>query len=337
MKLKDIVGPEAIAAENRLCDIDVNLERIIDFGNECAFISGSVVERLGNETSDVDIYVVTKEQLIRGRKKLAYNVPGKHYYIEINQFTFNYLKRLNEKIDRLSNTRFHNSEISLVELEHYYRVAIGVPLFNKELFEKIADGFYKEKVNTIFEKYYYNAAIYSLKLSKTILDFDVERACFYAQKAFENSVDYYLAKNQEGYASDKYRYAKLKRLLGGENDEMYIRSWNLRSFSGDEALGYISGVVEYCDNMQVCCNDETNMSYELISETHKVNVIENYVIQDNLYVFRFSQIHEAILQLILDGVTDFNSICKMTNISNQLVYNYLFDLEKYGFTKLKEC
>lgn len=231
----------SLRVEPRLQSTDFNFSEIFNINSDSAFISGSVVEGLGNKSSDVDIYIITSSDLMDGMK-INYTNTEVGYYNEINVRSREIHRNIRDKINGLNYKQYSEylTDALVDDLDYYYRVCISVPLFENSTYLSDISGFSKDIAAKNKAHYYgYNAYSNFVK-SKDMLELSqLGEAYHYANRALYYFYESVCAVNNECYTSQKSIYPRLARI------RTLAPEW-LAMFSENRYLGKQS-IDAYCN------------------------------------------------------------------------------------------
>lgn len=238
--------------------IAINLEEIKAFirtrKDDMVFVSGSLIEGFGNEGSDIDVYLISKEEpLLDPQLKVKdnvmghlYSIPGYTFPIDViyisEQKFMHFLHEFNYKL--LNNTLDLN-ETRNIELIH--RLHVGVPLQNQERFqfaqESIDIQLFCQRISTVYLKYSENRhedAVGALESE------DMLTAFLAARISLEKSVDALLCICGETNTKDKWLFRRLTKHFSAKEEwvEKFITFYIGVNYEGNE-----SALKEQCIQM----------------------------------------------------------------------------------------
>ena len=237
-RLIEIIDPNSLKIEPRLSEVSMNLEPVMDMRNDTMFLSGSVVEKYGNDRSDIDTYIIGEYEY-KKYGKLAWQHPTKDYYIEVHFLPNHWLSKIENHFNNFAYDDYEGiNNIDTEELEFYYLVSIGIPLINNKNFNKLCKCFKKDRANQLWTAYHGLACTSLLAQMETQLNNgNSVYAFFLARRALERAIDSYTASKGQGYIGWKYRFAKLSRVIPVSSD-IYQILWNLKSLGTMDYVAY---------------------------------------------------------------------------------------------------
>jgi len=289
----------ALEIEPRLFTVDFDLTPIMD-EHDTAFISGSVPAGFGNKSSDVDIYVISdKNPLLPNGLKFGYTNLEHGYYNEVIVFTNNYIKELCSKINN-NQYDVNNSEF-LLEMEHYYRCAIGVPLLNSEKFFETVRDFSTQIADAAYAQHYLSECKNKLRTLLLLIKYELfELTVDYAKLSAEHAIDYLLAKNGEGYESRKFRFLKLEKLCE-RNSDLYKQCWQIQFKGKRSSEDYANDVFRFCTELgiSVIFSETDDLIFALAGNISQVDMLGNFIVFNGNDVFSVK--HECLM--IIDSLS----------------------------------
>ncbi len=218
---------------------------------------------------------------------------------------------------------------NLDELEFYYRMAIGIPIINSEKFYCIKEKFDKNKANFIYERYFAIKYYDNMRLLKLFMNSKIdveERVYFLAQSALFFALDSVLAQHGEGYKSSKFRFKKICRAFG-EHSDIYIKSLKLRSLGDNSIQNYVKDVIEFCNKLNLYnynISEVQELRFKVLHNPYFV--LDSYLIQKKLFVYKVSDEVQFIIKEILNGNYTETSLYKRVNINYGLSYKQFYEI-----------
>lgn len=209
---------------------------------DAVFASGSLVEGFGNATSDLDLFVIHKNAVLK-ETHVVFGTPVEVICVNSLRLDVEYWREetvvdLAKKISTVDLVSRVDVSMSWHELDFCHRLRIGIPLFNKAGFMKLKSKFDFDKlVDILVTKYIRQCegtiedCIGALKAQ------EYETAFLMARSATEFAVEAYLASVGETNVSSKWRFKKLERAFTRTSD-IYQKAWRLEtpSLSGREEV-----------------------------------------------------------------------------------------------------
>lgn len=212
----------------------------------CAWVSGSLVEGLGNKASDIDVYVIDersnfKKSPTKNNNDHAIFVVfegGRRFDYEV--WPIESVKMLAEKLNEIPLNKDENTLdiLNEGEIDFIHRVEIGIPILNNKSYSEIKKYFNKTK----FQDYLKNNKLLYLDDSfedavGMFMDGDYKLSSLRCRNVVEYSIDYLLLLYGCRVIKEKYR-EKIFRNFINKNDKIkniYDRYWEyISSIPQDE-------------------------------------------------------------------------------------------------------
>ncbi|UZW14826.1 hypothetical protein OSC52_02980 [Clostridium pasteurianum] len=234
------------------------------------YLSGSIIEGFGNESSDVDLYIIYNEM---DKKDIINQIPdfGNTISDECDEFIkyhFEYdgkrfdcelwrIDQVIEIIEELNNIKSLNDSghhiISTSKLEFLHRLKIGVSIYNSHNFNKIKKSvnFLYLNLYTVLQMMYMQDRILE-DVQGALLSKDIGTSFFSAKKLLKYAIHSYLAYFGETNISEKWIYRKLKRYsYNYNNDELLEKYLELQSTEYNElkAEDFVNRVISFCNKL----------------------------------------------------------------------------------------
>jgi predicted nucleotidyltransferase len=258
-----------ILTEEELLGLAANVLTRVLSSSGCpttAWVSGSMVEGLGNPSSDIDIFVALPQigpSLPTTRRNLDHStyatVEGGRRF-DVEYWSEEKIGDLANKLaeapiaDPMSNTLHY---FEYWETEFIHRILVGLPLLNEEAFMRLRGCFNRRRLGA----YLATNAIHRVDdaFDDTVgmlLGGDLDCAVLRARDTVEFSIDAMLYANGVTNDKTKFRPTKVKRLLEEQPDfrRHLSRLWHFQSLPVgmeerrayvEDALRYSSELVEY--------------------------------------------------------------------------------------------
>lgn len=264
MKIKNMV----LSKEPRLAILNENrfdLSYVFDEREDLMYSSGSVIEGYGDRFSDVDIYILTNKKTLPTDDDMYLPVEGTKFgyngfsdsehgfYVEFILNNYDWGRKIISKINRIDPSLRNDITQSLDyrQLDFYYRLAIGIPLCNERGFADYTEDVSKSHISDIISTY---KGLYSAKyLRYAGLYYESginDAAYYYAQRAINEGIDSYMARNGEPYQSFKLRLRKIRNRFGADSP-IYHWACDLSALGSRKYGEYYSEAVAFCEELGV--------------------------------------------------------------------------------------
>ena len=339
--------PNALLIEPRLKNVDFDLSAVMNYEEDCAYISGSVVAGYGNSTSDVDIYVISdKNPELPNGMKFGYYLEDIGYYNEVVVFQRKWLKQKFNDFNLIDfesiKLRLENDKSFLYDLETYYRFCIGIPCINRREFELLHDCYSSlHIINAIYEN------VFSIRFERLIKNAFLnltagldEHAAVLVNEAFAYALDIITARKAESYFSEKFRFQKVRKVFGDESKEVNVAR-QLLFIGHDHPLTYINKCLEAFQEFGLSIPSKDYNNYIIkITNYKEIELNHLYLVVDNHEILELDSLNNIVLKLIKDhgpiSIQDLiksvcshgNTVCK-SEIINHIIQLSLLELIEF--------
>jgi nicotinamide mononucleotide adenylyltransferase len=242
----DAAPPERATASLSV-RVPIDLDRLVTSEDDVVFTTGAQTEKLANASSDVDVV---------GAYGDGVPVSGMSLLTIVDQAAWGYscvdfraLRRsaLEALVDRLNAIDHDDARavrgLELGDLDLYYRVASGTPLFNASGFASLRASFRIEVVSRLFRTWSGMRAADALRAAGAAPE---RSAALFARDALDSALDMHLAACGDAMPTLKWRFEKLARVYG-QDSALYRMAWNLKGRSDAVAADrYVAEVYALC-------------------------------------------------------------------------------------------
>lgn len=206
------------------------------------YVSGSTVEGLGNECSDVDFFIMSAED----QSTLRQPALQSGYYIDCEYHSRDKLEHLAATHNRIAQSEAPESYVLPIgDLDLYYRTAIALPVNNSAEFLDVQRHFSVELHCRLYDIHgLQRAESYLLRARAALARGDELHALFATRSVAEWATTALLARGGEGYVSRKWRFEKAARLFGRSSPD-YRRIWRLHNIGRRDARQYLAEVSDF--------------------------------------------------------------------------------------------
>lgn len=208
----------------------LNLESFSE-NSDIIYLSGSLIEKLGNSNSDIDVFVLGDSVPSRGTLKKTFDgYISIHLFnnrrIDFEYLSINYFNSINSKLTKLD---FNKDNVSVgvltkSEEENTHRLRIGLPVLNSEKFQNL-----KNTIDwNLFLKFLYFKTLSLIDdaiddIAGMVDDEDYLSAVMLSRKLVELTVDAYLSHRGDSNTKEKWRHRRLERLNQNELDKEVLK------------------------------------------------------------------------------------------------------------------
>ncbi|MBI2170218.1 MAG: hypothetical protein HYU28_12085, partial [Actinobacteria bacterium] len=206
-----------------------------------AFISGSIVDGLGNARSDLDLFVVADMPL---ESSVTIGTTAGGIQVDIESYRPSLLRALADKINGVALTGPALWDVHETELDLYWRTAIGQRLFMDRNDPNLLDEFRRERLCEVAGGWLAMMCVESLEVADRL---EAKARCQWTERAFGYAVDSYVARRGDPPTSPKWRFEKLARTIGIDS-EIYEKAWRLKSIGLDRTTE------QYLDEVRAFAN-----------------------------------------------------------------------------------
>jgi predicted nucleotidyltransferase len=242
-----------------------------------AWVSGSLVEGIGNPSSDIDIFVAVEDF----NEDLDYVRKEEDYYINIyftnsRRVDYEYwpLKRIESLSKKLMEAPISDETKNVLdyfpesEVEFMHRILIGIPIINEENFHRIRSQFNTDLLSQYLIE---NKRIYIDDAFDDTIGMlesgDIRSAAFRARYTLESSMDLLLFSYNITNHKEKHRIKHIKKLLSSHPHiwPYYKQFWKLATKMPDtdsalrdyikEALRFTEDIVDDVERRWSAIND----------------------------------------------------------------------------------
>jgi Nucleotidyltransferase domain len=174
--------------------------------------TGSLVEGLGNKSSDIDLYVVSPAAARRRSQSTSIGMRGQRY-VDCEYMTVESLAALAERIHTLDWTSL--AELQYKDFDRYYRISIGIHVVREPGMAALFGRFDKQLACSAFSRWCTRRAVERLALAQACLTSGQHQAsAVYLRNAQLWQASKALAEAGEGYPSSKWTVEKAVRRFG---------------------------------------------------------------------------------------------------------------------------
>lgn len=253
----------------------LSLLHLTDMESAIIYLAGSLLEGFGNLRSDIDVYVLCKDEELETLRSAMAALDGSFFpskecitrniTIRESRFDIEYWSRSKfaDLVSKINNLDFNTSDyidrISKEEFDILHRLKYGKPLHNKQQFEDLY-----QSINFNNLKYYRiitQSEIYTSvveDIQGAYLSKDFGSAFFMARNLIDIVMTGYLAGKGETNPGSKWLFRKLIRYeercreLGEEIkfSEEYLRL-QTHEYCPDTVQKYIKEVLGYCQKLNL--------------------------------------------------------------------------------------
>ena len=302
---------------------------------DAAVFTGSRVEGFGNVNSDFDIYLFVSDSSKSFSAKRTSLIAG-YLYIQYECFSFEQATQLAEKIRMLSDkpTIHHLDSVTLDEIDWYYRTAIGIPLTADRGQYAVLTPFQRNIACNVFDTWARLQSVRQLALADDLQKADnILRATLAAKASLEWALDSWLARQNEGFPSRKWRFEKMARTFGA-NSQIYISAWALKSPGGLQSKLYLERVRSLLADLDVRLDPDFDILAIAPKRQSDVSLFtlrsQSYLLKNNVHLYKIGPITQTIWESISNQAWDKDyiiaKIVKQTDLSDDQARRYLFAL-----------
>jgi predicted nucleotidyltransferase len=220
----------------------------LDAEKTMVYLAGSLMEGFGNESSDIDVYVigydlpviaemgVTPQSFVCNETNLVHNFILESVRIDVEYWTWGEFEKSVQLLNGLDfNTERYIERLSDKQYDLLHRFKHGKPIFNAGRFEKMYHntnfdnlGYYR----VVVETEYYQGLMEDLHGAYTAEDWGT--AFFLARSFLERMATSFLASHGETNPSYKWLYRKMLRYQEQTEDfELLHKYMELQSLPYD--------------------------------------------------------------------------------------------------------
>ncbi|MDF9857296.1 putative nucleotidyltransferase [Paenibacillus sp. PastF-1] len=253
----------------------LSLLHLTDMESAIIYLAGSLLEGFGNLRSDIDVYVLCKDEELETLRSAMAAIDGsflltaeciiRNITIRESRFDIEYWSRskFTDLVGKISNLDFNTSDyidrLSKEEFDVLHRLKYGKPLHNKQQFIELYQSVNFE--NLKYYKIVTQSEIYTgivEDVQGAYLSKDFGSAFFMARNLIDIVMTGYLAGKGETNPGNKWLFRKLIRYeercreLGEEIhlSEEYLRL-QTHEYSLDTVQKYIKEVLGYCQKLNL--------------------------------------------------------------------------------------
>ncbi|MBA1334427.1 MAG: hypothetical protein HPY66_2276 [Firmicutes bacterium] len=242
----------------------------IDLDTSLVYIAGSLMEGFGNETSDIDVYVICKdistdrfrgdpsseELILSTQQAIVRNIRHDGIRYDFEYWSWNEFNQMIAKLNGLDfKTEHYIQRLSETEFDFLHRLKFGRPVINKEKFEEIYKsiqfnnlGFYQIVIKSEF----YAGMVEDVQ--GALLSKDLGSAFFMARMLIDTMVTSYLAAYGETNPSSKWLYRKIIRYQEKTGDKILLSKYldfQTRPFDETTVERYTKEALWFCQDLNV--------------------------------------------------------------------------------------
>ncbi|MDE0603169.1 MAG: hypothetical protein OXI18_02100 [bacterium] len=216
--------------------------------NVSVFFSGSRVEGIFNDLSDLDIYLIG--DLTDPSATGAANIAMKEgYYVDSEFYDIPTVTAVIDTVLMAQGNSTSLVGLKLSDINLAYRLAIGNPVYVSEAYRKsCADKLDSNVISTIFAQFCTLNAQMNIEQARRVESMELQLPTFvYAQETGRWAIDAILAAGGEGFPSRKWRHEKAERLQvpTGEMQDWWIMDTSLAA----STISDVSHVVEHASSL----------------------------------------------------------------------------------------
>ncbi|HST47279.1 nucleotidyltransferase domain-containing protein [Jatrophihabitans sp.] len=174
--------------------------------------TGSLVEGLGNKSSDIDLYVISSRPAHRRSQSTSIGMREQRY-VDCEYMTLDSLDALADRIATIDWTNL--AELQYKDFDRYYRISIGIHVVRQPSMAPVLDRFDKDVACAAFSRWCTRRAVERLASSQAHLTSGHYRAAaIHLRNAQLWQASKALAEQGEGYPSSKWTVEKAVRRFG---------------------------------------------------------------------------------------------------------------------------
>lgn len=271
-----------------ITDIGMKFDQIINPEIDTVFTSGSQFEGFGNETSDIDLFIISNASPDAPSEVNFTTNFG--FYVDVTFYKHEYVKNLISSINNTSPNDFDKiRSFSNTHLDQYYRIVIAEPIINPDIFNSIRAGCTKETLGKIYEVHSGLACQSALARTELWLQEHNEEAAYFSViEAIGFALDSMLTIHGEAYVSPSWRFEKLARAFGRTSD-LYCKAWKFKSLGDNNIHSFISECKEFCRELGMDRFPQTLAKVPKYKQVANTDLMEAghhcYLIRDKTYIY----------------------------------------------------
>jgi hypothetical protein len=251
-----------IAADT--CLSELTGRGLLPAGRRAVYLSGSLVRGWGNDTSDLDVYVITVHPW-RGERTASTpvsaepgSVPVNAFYVGSRRLDVEYWidSQVDSLLDSLSWAAFDSGKdgaeaLTATETSFIQRLSYSQPLEGEEWIRRRRQQFDRSAVRTIVT----NRALFELDhLTEDAVGMrsngDLDSAVLAARLAFDRAVDALLASHGEIEGQPKWRARRMRAVAPpGLSFDEYWQLQTMQSFQNDAPERWVEEALQACQRI----------------------------------------------------------------------------------------
>lgn len=205
-----------------------------------ALASGSRIEGVFNELSDLDLFLVA-DQSDTVAQGVADITSEDGYYIDTEFYTLPSLQSIVDKVLAAKDSPIKLCLLSVSEIDVIYRLSIGKSIVQTDTYEQFVEEVLKKiPIAQIFGQYCAAHAQINLEQARSVRNHKVP-SLIYQHCAAQWAMDGILAANGESFPSRKWRHEKAMRL--GIDSQETSDWWSLESSPSASRIDDIGALV----------------------------------------------------------------------------------------------
>lgn len=246
MSIKPLPQSNAIILEN-ISNINLN--------SSLVYLGGSLAEGFGNETSDVDVYIVHDDlETVFNPKRKSIVIDGTRY--DYQYYSWDWFNKTIDKLNKLNfKTEDYLERLTEKECDLLHRFKHGIPLLNEEMFNDTYGSVHFDNLA------FYQVVRLSESYSNSVEDIqgayeskDWGTAFFRVRSLLETVVTSFLSSKGETNPKSKWLYRKIKRYQEKTGDFLLLERYlHFQTFNYEEqnVNEYIRSCMQYCQEINL--------------------------------------------------------------------------------------
>jgi hypothetical protein len=240
--------------------------------------------------------------------KFGYNIYNDEklgYWVEMTPYSMRWAKNTIKKINSIALDDFETiSNLSYREYDMYYRLVIGTPIVNSNVFYEIQSKLNKEHICKVLAiRKGINAAKNYNYARLLVSECEYEKAYYYAQAAVDYAIDHYLCNVGEGYPGGKVKFRKMERLWG-KDSEFEKKSAKMIGLGGRQFRDYCLESFKFCEEcgigqfLDLPFTRISGIKYSIAGEIYLFELGNKYCMHNGVEVFEIDTIAEMMLRTL---------------------------------------